>query len=166
MDADHCRDRMLAERYYPQIKPAAGARKFVFQQDRARPYFTPENCKWLDRHMKGRLKFWPRKSADMCPLEYGCWSILQGKVRADKNLTLLELRASVLRHSTETPDDAKRNCVRAFPKRVAACNDADGSYFELKLKIEKKKSSEERNKSTGRVYSAGRKKTVKIKMNK
>ena len=139
IDADHYRDRMLAECYYPQIKLAAGARKFVFQQDRARPHFTPENCKWLDRHMKGWLKIWPNKGADMCPLDYGCWSIIQEKVWADGCLTLLELRASILKHIAEMPDDAIHNCIRAFPKRVAACNDAEGSYFELKLKMEKKK---------------------------
>ena len=96
--------------------------------------------------MKGRLEIWQNKGADMCPLDYGCWSILQEKVRADKNLTLLELRASVLKHITEMPDDAIRNCVRAFPKRVAACNDAEGSYFELILKMEKKKRAVKREK--------------------
>ena len=89
--------------------------------------------------MKGWLKIRPNKGADMCPLDYGCWSIIQEKVWADGCLTLLELRASILKHIAEMPDDAIHNCIRAFPKRVAACNDAEGSYFELKLKMEKKK---------------------------
>ena len=55
------KDRILAECFLPQIKLVAGQRPFHFQQDKAKPHYAEQTAKWLDQHMKGRIKPWMSK---------------------------------------------------------------------------------------------------------
>ena len=120
--------------YWEQIKLAAGDEHFLLQQDQAKPRYTPENQAWLNRHMKGWLKPWMNKGAYLNPLDYGIWSQVQEKVWADKSATLINLRASALKHLIEFPTEGIRNSIRTFPKRLRMRIQENGGYFEQKLK--------------------------------
>ena len=88
----------------------------------------------MNRHMKGWLKPWMNKGADLNPLDYRIWSQVQEKVWADKPATLINLRAPALKHLIEFPTEGIRNSIRTFPKRLRMRIQENGGYFEQKLK--------------------------------
>ena len=65
------RGREIAECHRPLINFAAGGRKFVSEQDRAKPQYTSKNGKWIDRRINEWLEMWTSKRTDMIPLDYG-----------------------------------------------------------------------------------------------
>ena len=134
IDGDCYRGDFLSS-YHPQITLAASnkGQPFVFQQDKATPHGTPENVAWLNRNMKGWMQNWSGKGADLNPLDYCVWNALQEKVWADMCKTQLELKASILKHVLEFPQDCIERAIDAFPRRLQMCLGEEGGYFEHKL---------------------------------
>ena len=93
-------------------------------QDQAKPHLAAATQKWLDRHMKGWLKRWPRKVGGLNPSDYGLWSQVQESICADKPAAILELQASGARRLAAIPEGENRKCVAACPKRVRPCGAA------------------------------------------
>ena len=61
IDQVYYKNRILAERFLPQITLVAGQRPFHFRQDKAKPHYAEQTAKWLDQHMKGWIKPWMSK---------------------------------------------------------------------------------------------------------
>ena len=124
-------NRMLRDHHLPEIAAASRGKRFVSEQDQARPRSAQETVKWLGRHMKRhKLMQWPGKGADICPLDYGVWNQVQEKVWADKPKSLIELRVSALKHLTTYPNEAINNATQSFPKRLRALVAENRGFFE------------------------------------
>ena len=146
INGENYTNSMSRDHFLPEIAAASRGKRFVFQQDQARPHVAQETVKWLGRHMEHhKLMQWPGRGADICPLDYGVWNHLQEKVWADKPKSLIELRVSALKHLTTYPNEAINNAIRSFPKRLRALVAENGGYFEYKLEKGKGRGREEKS---------------------
>ena len=138
------REQMLSH-YYPQIAIAASGKQepFVFMQDKATPHGTPENTRWLGQNMKGWLKHWPNKGADMDPLDYAIWSNIQEKVWSDECKNQLQLNTSILKLLSEYPQSEIDKAISSFTKKVSTRRSVQGGYFEHTLEKKGKKEKKE-----------------------
>ena len=76
--------------------------------------------------MEPRLRPWPKKGADPCPLDCGVWNQVQEQVWEDEPKTMVELRISALRHSVAYSQECIKEAIRSFPERCAMRVDAEG----------------------------------------
>jgi hypothetical protein len=106
-------------------------KKFIFQQDNARPHTAKATKAWLAKH-KIELLPWPANSPDMNPIEHMWWkikSIIRAKPIASnvKELWKLCLEAIDWCWSPEGVEYAHK-LVDSMPERVAALVRARGGY--------------------------------------
>jgi len=80
---------------------------------------------------KKRPGQWPPNSPDLNPLDYAIWGILEAAIYGRKFRTIEELKAA-LQEAWERIDlNVLASSVDNWRKRLRACVQANGGYFEI-----------------------------------
>ena len=74
---------------------------------------------------------WPPNSPVLNPLDYAIWGILEVAIYGKKFNTIDELKAALLRAWSRIDVNVIASAVDNWPKRLRACVEANGSYFEI-----------------------------------
>lgn len=109
-----------------------GDDSWTFQQDSAPAHSANNIQKWCRENFPNFIPSteWPPNSPDLSPLDYSIWGILKAKACATPHRSIESLKVSLCRAWNEVGEDVVRKAVNAFPKRLQACIDAGGGYFE------------------------------------
>ena len=73
---------------------------------------------------------WPPNSPDVNPLNYAVWSILEEKAYQKPHPNVESLKKALKKAWKEITLETLEKIVDNFPKRLKACVDANGGYFE------------------------------------
>ena len=72
----------------------------------------------------------PELSRDLNPLDYAVWSILMEKACAKPHPNVESLKRALKKAWNEITLETLKKIVDNIPKRLKACVDANGSWFE------------------------------------
>jgi inhibitor of nuclear factor kappa-B kinase subunit alpha len=104
---------------------------FVFQQDGAPAHRKKTTQEWLKERFEIIAKDeWPASSPDLNPLDYSIWSILERDVCAVAHKSVGSLINALQRAADNLDQETINRAIDDFPRRVQACYDAKGGYFE------------------------------------
>jgi hypothetical protein len=105
---------------------------FVFQQDGAPAHRKKTTQEWIKENIGDFIAKdeWPPSSPDLCPLDYSIWSILEREACAKPHKSLEELMSALRRAARNLDQEMINRAIDDFPRRLQACIDAKGGYFE------------------------------------
>uniref|UniRef100_A0A914DS54 Uncharacterized protein n=1 Tax=Acrobeloides nanus TaxID=290746 RepID=A0A914DS54_9BILA len=69
-------------------------------------------------------------SPDLNPMDYSVWAILESKANAKAHKNLESLKKALQKAWKKPNNETLRAIVDDFPKKLQACKDAQGGYFE------------------------------------
>jgi len=114
--------------------------EWTFQQDGAPAHKAYEVQDWLrancpdvitvDPHWRNPTGEWPPNSPDLNPMDYAIWSILQEKACKKPHPNVESLKRALKKAWNEITLETLIKVVDNFPKRLKACVDAEGGWFE------------------------------------
>ena len=108
-------------------------KKFIFQQDGARPHTTKAVQTWL--HDKFGTKFiskekWPPRSPDLNPCDFFLWGYLKERVYSPIPKNIEELKANIEREASKIPTKMLENTFFSFRNRLEKIILNNGEHFE------------------------------------
>ena len=105
---------------------------FLFQQDGAPAHTANSTQEWLRNEIPDFIskEEWPPSSADLNPLDFCVWSILEAKACSKPHRNIESLKASVVKEWANIPQETLRIAVEAVPKRLNAIIRKKGGYIE------------------------------------
>ena len=131
---------MLNNHLFPWAEANFGGDPWTFQQDGAPGHkahetqeFLRQNCPdviTVDPHWRNPIGEWPPNSPDLNPLDYAVWSILEEKACQKPHPSVESLKKALKKAWKEITLETLEKIVDNFPKRLKACVDANGGYFE------------------------------------
>lgn len=132
INKENYREEILQNVVEPWAHGHFGNRHWTFQQDSAPAHAAKTNQDWCrDRFPDFISKTeWPPYSPDLNPLDYSVWSVLEAKVSAKRHNNPEQLKRSLMAAWEEIDEDYLRATVEDFPRRLNACIEAKGGYFE------------------------------------
>ena len=106
--------------------------KWCFQQDSAPGHKANETQEMLSNECPDFITRdeWPPNSPDLNPLDYSMWAILEEKACAKPHTTVESLKRALKKAWNEITVNTLEKMVDNFPKRLKACVEANGGYFE------------------------------------
>uniref|UniRef100_A0A914EAM1 Transposase n=1 Tax=Acrobeloides nanus TaxID=290746 RepID=A0A914EAM1_9BILA len=84
----------------------------------------------VDTHWRRADGEWSPNSPDLNPLDYSIWSILEAKACAKPHKTIESLKRALIKAWNEITLEQLASIIDNFPKRLKACVEAKGGYFE------------------------------------
>uniref|UniRef100_A0A914DKT7 Uncharacterized protein n=1 Tax=Acrobeloides nanus TaxID=290746 RepID=A0A914DKT7_9BILA len=84
----------------------------------------------VEKREIGRLLIYMRRPADLNPLDYSVWSILEEKACAKPQQTVESLKRALKKTWNEIYVDTLFGIVDNFSKRLKKCIDANGGHFD------------------------------------
>jgi transposase len=122
---------MLERDVLPWIEERADEIPFVFQQDGAPAHKKRTTQEWMQERFDIIAKDeWPPSSPDLSPLDYSIWSILEREVCAIPHKSVESLISALQRAADNLDQEIINRAIDDFPRRLQACIDAKGGYFE------------------------------------
>ena len=131
---------MLESHLIPWAHTIFGDDEWTFQQDGAPAHkaretqdFLRDNCPdviTVDTHWRTANGEWPPNSPDLNPMDYAVWSILEEKACQKPHPNVGSLKRALVKAWDEISLETLQKIVDNFPKRLKACVDAKGGYFE------------------------------------
>ncbi len=131
---------MLNAHLLPWANTTFGDDEWTFQQDGAPAHKAYEVQDWLrancpdvitvDPHWRNPTGEWPPNSPDLNPMDYAIWSILQEKACKKPHPNVESLKRALKKAWNEITLETLIKVVDNFPKRLKACVDAEGGWFE------------------------------------
>lgn len=116
----------------PWTRSHFAGRPFVFQQDSAPAHKAKVTQAWCKNHLPAVItsKEWPVSSANLNPLDYSVWSVLEDKVSAHSHRNVESLKKALVKAWDELDVDYLRATTAAFPKRLRQVIRAKGGRME------------------------------------
>uniref|UniRef100_A0A914D0C7 DDE-1 domain-containing protein n=1 Tax=Acrobeloides nanus TaxID=290746 RepID=A0A914D0C7_9BILA len=102
-----------------------GEEQWCFQQDENCPDFIS-----VDTHWRRADDEWSPNSSDLNPLDYSIWNILEAKACDTPYKTIESLKRALIKAWNEITLEQLASIIDNFPKRLKACVEAKGGYFE------------------------------------
>uniref|UniRef100_A0A914EB77 Tc1-like transposase DDE domain-containing protein n=1 Tax=Acrobeloides nanus TaxID=290746 RepID=A0A914EB77_9BILA len=123
---------MLREHLLPWANDLFDGKEWCFQQDTVPAHKANETQEFLSEECPDFITKaeWPPYSPDLNPMDYLVWSILEAKACAKPHKTIESLKRALLKAWDEIPLETLVKIVDNFPKRLQACVEAEGGYFE------------------------------------
>jgi len=122
---------MLERDVLPWIDERKDDIPFVFQQDGALAHKKKTTQEWCKERFDIIDKDqWPPSSPDLNPLDYSIWSILEREACATPHKSVESLISALQRAADNLDQEVINRAIDDFPRRLRACIDARGGYFE------------------------------------
>ena len=118
----------------PHAKALYGDSYFCFQQDSAPSHKAKATQQWLEENLPDFLtpSDWPASSPDLNPLDFCIWGYMPSKIRIQKNMTLVQFKAHLVKIWDDMPQEVVRAACASFDKRLKAVIKDKGERIELK----------------------------------
>jgi AraC-like DNA-binding protein len=126
---------MLKNFFWPKLLRTAEYKKYIFQQDGARPHTATTVQTWLTEKFGNKFidkNSWPPRSPDLNPCDFFLWGYLKSVVYNPLPKTLDDLKVNLEREIKKINKDMLKSTFSNFEKRCHLLKSANGGHIENK----------------------------------
>ena len=125
----------LAYLFIFKLLRTAEYKKYIFQQDGARPHTATTVQTWLTEKFGNKFidkNSWPPRSPDLNPCDFFLWGYLKSVVYNPLPKTLDDLKVNLEREIKKINKDMLKSTFSNFEKRCHLLKSANGGHIENK----------------------------------
>ena len=123
---------MLKNFFWPKLLRTAEYKKYIFQQDGARPHTATTVQTWLTEKFGNKFidkNSWPPRSPDLNPCDFFLWGYLKSVVYNPLPKTLDDLKVNLEREIKKINKDMLKSTFSNFEKRCHLLKSANSGHI-------------------------------------